>query len=139
MLVLCLLAGLWSMTQNGVTVMHGNSLVKYGSKEGLPASDIIKVVRFNDKLYAATRTKGLYVFDGGMFSKSSLIKGNDIQTMNVLGDNLFISTNLENIFYDGSIVSFIKGKILLYVILFLFELYVIILFRLDVILNKSFS
>ena len=54
-------------TQNGVTVMHGNSLVKYGSKEGLPASDIIKVVRFNDKLYAATRTKGLYVFDGDMF------------------------------------------------------------------------
>ena len=96
-------------TQNGVTVMHGNSLVKYGSKEGLPASDIIKVVRFNDKLYAATRTKGLFVFDGDMFSKSSIIKGENIQTMNILGDNLFISTNLENIFYDGSKVSFIKG------------------------------
>ena len=36
-------------------------------------------------------------------------------------------------------VSFKKGNSLLYVTLLLFDLYVIILFKLEVILNKSFS
>lgn len=96
-------------TQNGVTVLNGKAIIKYGSKDGLPAADIIKVVVFDSKIYAATATKGLYVSNGSLFTKSSIIKGNDVRTMNILNENLFISTNLENIFYDGSKVFFLKG------------------------------
>ena len=100
----------WIGTQNGVTLIEGKLIQKFGSSKGLPAANIIKVVSVNNKIYAATSTKGIYVLgEDGFFSKTSIVKGSSLSTMEKVGDKLFVSTNLENILHDGDNVSFM-GK-----------------------------
>ena len=43
------------------------------------------------------------------FEKEKFIKGVDIYAMDKVGNELFVSTNLENVMFDGSNVSFM-GK-----------------------------
>ncbi len=98
---------IWIGTQNGVTLIEGLRVQKFGSSKGLPAANIIKVVSANNKIYAATSTKGIYVLGpDGLFTKTSIIKGSNLYTMEKVGEKLFVSTNLENILYDGEKVSF---------------------------------
>ena len=96
----------WVATQNGITMLNGESIVKYGAKDGLPAADIIKVATLKDVVYVATSNKGVFVLVKGSFKKLSEVKGSDVQTMEKIGNQLFISTNLENVLYDGGDVSF---------------------------------
>ena len=100
---------LWIGTQNGVTLIDGGNTIKYGADSGLPAANIIKVVSLEGTTYAAASGHGIYVFNDGFFEKTKIIKGKDIATMSKVAGKIFVSTNLENITYDGSEVSFM-GK-----------------------------
>ena len=100
---------IWVGTQNGVTLIDGTNTIKFGSAHGLPAADIVKIVSFNGKIYAATSNQGIYSFNGDNFEKEKFIKGVDIYAMDKVGNELFVSTNLENVMFDGSNRSFM-GK-----------------------------
>ena len=97
---------IWIGTQNGITVFNGNHINKYGTAHGLPADNIIHIVSLHNTIYVATSSKGLYVKSNDGFVKSDIIQGNEISSMVKLSGNLFVSTNLENILYDGDKVSF---------------------------------
>ena len=100
---------IWIGTQNGVTLIDGSNIKKYGADDGLPAANIVKVVSLNNTIYAATSSKGIYVLNNDSFEKSTIVKGSDLYTMARVGNQLFVSTNLETILFDGSDVSFM-GK-----------------------------
>ena len=100
---------IWIGTQNGVTLIDGSNIKKYGAADGLPAADIVKIISLNNTIYAATSTKGIYVLNNDYFEKSTIVQGSELYTMAKVGDQLFVSTNLENILFDGSDVSFM-GK-----------------------------
>ena len=98
---------IWIGTQNGITLIDGTKFKKYGAADGLPAADIIKVIEIKNKIYAATSTKGIYVLGSDdLFLKTSIVKGSSLYTMEKVGDDVFISTNLENVLFDGDNVSF---------------------------------
>ena len=97
----------WVSTQNGITLIDGNKIKKYGLSHGLPPTNIIKVVSIENVIYAATSNKGIYFLDDSdMFQKADFIQGDKVYTMNAVGSKLFISTKLENVLYDGQKVSF---------------------------------
>ena len=100
---------IWIGTQNGVTLIDGSIIKKYGSSDGLPAADIVKIASINNTIYAATSNKGIYEFNNDSFKKSTIVQGNELKTMAKVGDQIFVSTNLENILYNGRNVSFM-GK-----------------------------
>ena len=100
---------IWIGTQNGITMINGTTIKKYGAVDGLPAANIVKVTSYNNKIYAATSSKGVYEFENNYFQKSNFIQGADIYSFENLGEQLFISSNLENILFDGNKVSFM-GK-----------------------------
>ena len=100
---------LWIGTQNGITLIDGHNIIKYGADSGLPAANIIKVISVDGTTYAATSGQGIYVFNGEAFDRSQIIKGSDVYTMTKIDGDIFISTNLENITFDGTDVSFM-GK-----------------------------
>ncbi|MFL3014029.1 MAG: SpoIIE family protein phosphatase [Candidatus Neomarinimicrobiota bacterium] len=97
----------WVGTQNGITLIDGKKIKKYGLSHGLPPTNIIKVVSVNDIIYAATSNKGIYYLnENDMFQKADFIQGDKVYTMNAFESKLFISTKLENVLYDGQKVSF---------------------------------
>ena len=97
---------IWIGTQNGVTLIDGASIKKFGASNGLPAANIIKIVSANNVIYAATSNKGIYYLDKGeMFQKSSIVKGSKLYTMEKVDSKLFVSTNLENILFDGEEIN----------------------------------
>ena len=100
---------LWIGTQNGITLFDGNNIIKYGADSGLPAANIIKIISIGGTTYAATSGQGIYVFNGESFERSQIIKGSDVYSMAKIDGAIFISTNLDNIIYDGTDVSFM-GK-----------------------------
>ena len=100
---------IWIGTQNGVTLIDGSNVKKYGAADGLPAANIVKIVSLNNTIYAATSSKGIYVLNNDYFEKSIIVQGSELYTMAKVGDQLFVSTNLENILFNGSAVSFM-GK-----------------------------
>ena len=51
---------IWVSTQNGITLIDGEKTKKYGLSNGLPATNIVKVVSLDDIIYAATSNKGVY-------------------------------------------------------------------------------
>jgi len=98
---------IWVSTQNGITLIDGEKTKKYGLSNGLPATNIIKIVSLDDIIYAATSNKGVYFLsEGDTFKKAEFIQGNKVYTMKAVGSKLFISTKLENVLYDGSKASF---------------------------------
>ena len=99
----------WVGTQNGITLIDGSFTRKYGASHGLPSADIIKITDINGRVFAATSGQGVYVLKGDNFEKVKFIKGSDVYTMGNIGEEIFISTNLENIIYDGNKTSFM-GK-----------------------------
>ena len=99
----------WIGTQNGITLLDGSNTRKYGSSHGLPSTDIIKVTDINGRIFAATSGQGVYVLKDDTFEKVKFVKGSNVNTMENVGDQIFISTNLENIIYDGNNTSFM-GK-----------------------------
>ena len=99
----------WVGTQNGITLIDGSITRKYGVSHGLPSADIIKITDINGRLFAATSGQGVYVLENDTFEKVNFVKGSNVTTMENIGDKIFISTNLENIMYDGSSTSFM-GK-----------------------------
>ena len=99
----------WIGTQNGITLLDGSNTRKYGASHGLPSADIIKVTDINGRVFAATSGQGVYVLNDDTFEKVKFVKGSNVNTMENIGDQIFISTNLENIIYDGNNTSFM-GK-----------------------------
>ena len=96
---------IWVSTQNGITLIDGERTKKYGLSNGLPATNIIKIVSLNDIIYAATSNKGVYFLsENDTFKKAEFIQGNKVYTMNAAGSKLFISTKLENVLYDLSLI-----------------------------------
>ena len=63
---------IWIGTQNGVTLIDGSNIRKYGADDGLPAANIVKVVSLNNTIYAATSSKGIYVLNNDSFEKSTI-------------------------------------------------------------------
>ena len=53
--------------------------------------------------------QGVYALKDDTFEKVKFVKGSNVNTMENIGDQIFISTNLENIMYDGNNTSFM-GK-----------------------------
>ena len=104
---------IWIGTQNGVTLIDGSNIKKYGADDGLPAANIVKVVSLNDTIYAATSRKGIYVLNNDSFEKLPIVQGSELYTMARVGDQLFVSTNLENILFNGSDVSFMGNVFLI--------------------------
>ena len=100
---------IWIGTQNGITMIDGAIIKKYGALDGLPADNIIKVTSYNNKIYAATSNKGIYELEYDSFKKSNIVQGKAIYSLENLGARLFVSSNLENILSDGNDVSFM-GK-----------------------------
>ena len=99
----------WIGTQNGITLFDGSIIRKYGASHGLPSDDIIKITDINGRLFAATSGQGVYALKDDIFEKVKFVKGSNVNTMENIGDKIFISTNLENIIYDGNETSFM-GK-----------------------------
>ena len=56
---------IWVSTQNGITLIDGEKTKKYGLSNGLPATNIIKIVSLDDIIYAATSNKGVYFLSEG--------------------------------------------------------------------------
>ena len=100
---------IWVGTQNGITMIDGAITKKYGAVDGLPAANIIRIQSYNNKIYAATSNKGIYELENNSFKKSDFIQGNNIYSIENLGAKLFVSSNLENVLFDGDAVSFM-GK-----------------------------
>ena len=99
----------WIGTQNGITLLDGSITRKYDASHGLPSADIIKITDINGRLFAATSGQGVYALKDNTFEKVKFVKGSNVSTMKNIGDKIFISTNLENIVYDGEKTSFM-GK-----------------------------
>ena len=98
---------IWVSTQNGITLIDGEKTKKYGLSNGLPATNIVKIVSLDDIIYAATSNKGVYFLsEGDTFKKAEFIQGDKVYTMNAVESKLFISTKLENVLYDGNKASF---------------------------------
>ena len=107
---------IWAATQNGITIVDGQNFFQYGINDSLPSSDIIEVVAFNNNMYVATLTEGIYIYNGKFFEKIEIVQGKKINYMKTVDDFLFISTELGNILYDGNKADYMgwgfpKGKI----------------------------
>lgn len=97
---------IWAATQNGLTVIDGQNFIKYGINDSLPSSDIIKISFYNENVYVATSTQGVYVFNGESFERLNFVQGKKVNHMNKVGNSLFISTDLENLIYDGTKIEY---------------------------------
>ena len=97
---------IWVGTQNGVTLIDGQKIFKFNSDHGLPSSDILQVKSYKEQLYVVASNKGIYKFENGHFQKSKIVQGNQVYTMEKIGENIFVSTNLENVIFNGDDVSF---------------------------------
>ena len=107
---------IWVATQNGLTVIGGQNFIKYSVNDSLPSSDIIDITFFNDEVYVATSTDGIFTFNGDYFERVKHIQGKKISYMNKVGNSLFISTDIENLIYNGSKVEYMgwgfpKGEV----------------------------
>ena len=101
---------IWVGTQNGITLIDGLEMKKFGSEHGLPSTDIISIESIRENIYIATSNKRIYVFkDNGKFEKTNIVQGNKIHSMENINGKLFVSTNIENIMFDGNKVSFMKN------------------------------
>ena len=101
---------IWIGTQNGITLIDGLEMEKFGSEHGLPSTDIISIKSIGENIYVATSNKKIYELkDNGKFEKTNIVQGNKIHLMENIDGKLFVSTNIENIMYDGSKVSFMKN------------------------------
>ncbi len=101
---------IWIGTQNGVTLINGSEMKKFGSEHGLPASDVTFISSVGENVYVATSNKRIYELkDNGRFEKTNIVQGNKIHSMKNINGKLFVSTNLENIMYDGEKISFMKN------------------------------
>ena len=100
----------WIGTQNGITLINGLEMKKFGSEHGLPTSDITFINSIGDNIYVATSNKRIYELkDNGRFEKTNIVQGNKIHSMKKIDGKLFVSTNIENIMFDGNKVSFMKN------------------------------
>ena len=62
---------IWIGTQNGVTLINGSEMKKFGSEHGLPASDITFISSVGENVYVATSNKRIYELkDNGRFEKT---------------------------------------------------------------------
>ena len=101
---------IWIGTQNGITLINGLEMKKFGSEHGLPSTDIISIKSIGENIYVATSNKRIYELkDNGKFEKTNIVQGNKIYSMENIDGKLFVSTNIENIIYDGNKVSFMKN------------------------------
>ena len=101
---------IWIGTQNGITLIDGLEMKKFGSEHGLPSADISFIQSMGENVYVATSNKRIYKLkEDGRFEKTNIIKGNKIHLMKNVNGKLFVSTNLENVMYDGIKVSFMKN------------------------------
>ena len=96
----------WVGTQNGITLIDGLKIIKYGVADGLPAANIIKIISYKGEILAATSNQGIYTLKNDIFQKVDFVKGTDVFSMEKVSGKVFISTSIENIIYDGSDVSF---------------------------------
>ncbi len=97
---------IWVGTQNGITLIDGLNITKYGVADGLPAANIIKIISYKDQIFAATSNQGIYTLKNNMFQKVDFVKGTDVFSMEKVSDKVFISTSIENIMYNGTKTSF---------------------------------
>ena len=101
---------IWIGTQNGITLIDGLEMKKFGSEHGLPSADISFIESIGENVYVATSNKRIYKMKkDGRFEKTNIIKGNKIYLMKNVNGKLFVSTNLENVMYDGIKVSSMKN------------------------------
>ena len=100
----------WIGTQNGITLLNGLEVKKFSSEHGLPATDITFINSIGDNIYVATSNKRIYELkDNGRFEKTNIVQGNKIHSMENINGKLFVSTNIENIMFDGNKISFMKN------------------------------
>ena len=97
---------IWVGTQNGITLIDGRKIIKYGVANGLPAANIIKIISYKDEILAATSNQGIYTLKNDMFQKVDFVKGTDVFSMEKVSGKVFISTSIENIMYNGTEASF---------------------------------
>ncbi len=107
---------IWVATQNGLTVIGGQNFIKYSANDSLPSCDIIDITFFDNEAYIATSTDGIFIFNGEYFERVKLIQGKKISYMDKVGNSLFISTDIDNLLYDGSKVEYMgwgfpKGEV----------------------------
>tara|TARA_B110000444_G_C18847298_1_gene602938 strand:+ start:1715 stop:4738 length:3024 start_codon:yes stop_codon:yes gene_type:complete len=95
----------WVASQSGVSVIDGINYIRYGTSDGLPTSDITKIIFHENKTYVSTLDKGIYVFNDNYFEKVEQVKGNNISFMDLVGDQIFISNKIENILFNGNSVT----------------------------------
>ena len=93
---------IWVATQNGLTVIDGKNFIKYGTSDNLPSSDINQIAIYKNSIYIATSKDGLYNFNGQSFQKIEAVQGNKISHMSSHNNELFISTDLGNMLFDGT-------------------------------------
>ena len=92
---------LWLGTSNGITLIDGQEIFRYGINDGLPSTNITQIIEFKDKIYVGTSNQGVYVLENSKYKKLSLISGNIVHHMELIEGKLFISTDLENSIFDG--------------------------------------
>ena len=96
---------IWVATQNGLTVIGGQNFIKYSVNDSLPSSDIIDITFFNDEVYVATSTDGIFTFNGDYFervfnsSESLASPSIDFNTNLDLGKLDKVSSNLYKLIY----------------------------------------
>lgn len=100
---------IWIGTQNGITLIDGIKITKFGVANGLPAANIVKIISYNDEIFAATSNQGIFSLKNNIFQKVDFVKGNEVFSMEKVSGKVFVSTSIENIMYDGTDASFIGG------------------------------
>ena len=68
---------LWLGTSNGITLIDGQEIFRYGINDGLPSTNITHIIEFKDKIYVGTSNQGVYVLENSKYKKLSLISGSN--------------------------------------------------------------
>ena len=82
---------IWVGTQNGITLIDGRKIIKYGVANGLPAANIIKIISYKDEILAATSNQGIYTLKNDMFQKVDFVKGTDVFSMEKVSGKVLVS------------------------------------------------
>jgi hypothetical protein len=86
-----------------VNLLDFNNWHTFRTNDSIPAGKVNSVSILNDQIYAAIDDKGIYVFNGVYWKKTSIpiTIGNSIVSMNTSYGNLLICSGREVIAFDG--------------------------------------
>ena len=90
---------IWLSTTSGVTHFNGTIFSNYGTETGLPASNIINVLRTSaGDLIVVSETNGAYILNDGRFTQITGLYGKTIYTSAIDKDGNLVLTTEKGVF-----------------------------------------